>query len=60
MTRERVRHLPVLDGNGSLAGLVSIGDLTRRVSMGQAEEIDGLASYITGGIPAGTFGNDGH
>jgi CBS domain-containing protein len=58
MTRERVRHLPVLDGGGELAGLVSIGDLTRRVSMGQAHEIDGLANYITGGIPAGAFAVD--
>jgi CBS domain-containing protein len=48
MTRERVRHLPVLDERGKLAGLVSIGDLMRCVSMSQANEISVLASYITG------------
>jgi CBS domain-containing protein len=50
MTRERVRHLPVLDSAGKLGGLVSIGDLTRRVSMSQANEIGLMTNYITGAI----------
>jgi CBS domain-containing protein len=48
MTMQRVRHLPVVDDGGNLAGLVSIGDLTRRVSMSQAHELDQMVDYITG------------
>jgi CBS domain-containing protein len=48
MTAHRFRHLPVVD-EGKLVGLVSIGDVTRRVSLGQAAEIQHLVDYITGG-----------
>lgn len=54
MSRERCRHLPVVDDTG-LQGLVSIGDLTKRVVSIQSERIDDLVSYISGGyrsIPA--------
>lgn len=50
MTARRVRHLPVLDASGDLLGLVSIGDLMRRVAMSQAHEIDQMVDYITGRI----------
>lgn len=46
MTDRRIRHLPVLDENGQLAGLVSIGDLVKaRISEAEhaAEE---LRSYV--------------
>lgn len=48
MTENRVRHVPVLD-NGSLAGIVSIGDVVKtRMEELQAEHAQ-LQSYITQG-----------
>ncbi len=46
VTEKRCRHLPVLD-KGELAGLVSIGDLTRSLIRHQQDEIHDLVSYIT-------------
>ncbi|MBI5949204.1 MAG: CBS domain-containing protein [Chloroflexi bacterium] len=51
MTQSRCRHLPVMD-SGRLAGMVSIGDLTRWVSLTQEVEIQHLVDYITGRHPA--------
>jgi len=46
MTDQRVRHVPVLV-SGSLAGIVSIGDVVKdRISTLQSEN-DSLQSYIT-------------
>lgn len=50
MTRERIRHLPVLD-KGRLAGVVSIGDIVKCLSKQQAAEIRYLTDYITGKYP---------
>jgi CBS domain-containing protein len=50
MTERRIRHLPIVDEGGTLCGLISIGDLMRRVTMVQAQEIDQMADYITGRI----------
>jgi CBS domain-containing protein len=50
MTEKRVRHLPVLR-DGSLAGLISIGDVVRRLSQDQKAEIRYLTDYITGRYP---------
>jgi signal-transduction protein with cAMP-binding, CBS, and nucleotidyltransferase domain len=47
MTNNRFRHLPVLD-DGELAGLVSIGDVMRWVTMHQQDHIDHMTDYITG------------
>jgi CBS domain-containing protein len=51
MTAKRIRHLPVLD-QGRLAGLISIGDVVKRLSMDQKAEIRYLTDYITGKYPA--------
>ena len=51
MTDQRVRHLPVLDGD-RLAGMISIGDIVRSIISAQADTIRHLSSYITGGYPA--------
>lgn len=51
MTKKRCRHLPVVEG-GRVVGMVSIGDLTRWVSLNQQVEIQHLVDYITGRHPA--------
>lgn len=51
VTEKRCRHLPVMD-EGTLVGLVSIGDLTRWMSRHQAIHIKDLVNYIVGKYPA--------
>jgi CBS domain-containing protein len=50
MTEKRVRHLPVIEGE-KMVGLVSIGDLVRRIISAQTATIENLESYITGSYP---------
>lgn len=47
MTENRVRHLPVLDGQRIL-GVISIGDLVNHVINTQQSTIHQLEAYITG------------
>jgi len=47
MTENKVRHLPVLEGN-TVIGIVSIGDLVSRVITVQSSTIQQLNTYITG------------
>ena len=47
MTNNRVRHLPVLEGE-KLTGVVSIGDLVNWTISAQDAAIEQLKSYITG------------
>jgi len=46
MTERRIRHLPVLDGEGQLTGIVSIGDLVKDIIDEQRATIDQLQQYI--------------
>lgn len=47
MTEMRVRHVPIVDGDGRLAAIVSIGDIVKhRLSELQSER-DQLRDYIT-------------
>jgi CBS domain-containing protein len=50
MTSRRIRHLPVVE-NGSLAGLVSMGDLVNWVMQSQRHTIQQLQGYISGEYP---------
>lgn len=47
MTEERIRHLPVVD-DGTIAGIVSIGDLVNWIITEQQQTIRHLEAYITG------------
>ena len=47
MTTCRCRHLPVVD-NGKLLGIVSIGDLVKRMLDEKESEVEQLSQYITG------------
>jgi CBS domain-containing protein len=46
MTEKRIRHLPVLDGNQNVIGMVSIGDLVKETISEQAFLIKQLEQYI--------------
>lgn len=47
MTTCHCRHLPVVDG-GKLLGIVSIGDLVKRMLDEKQMEVEKLSQYITG------------
>ena len=51
MTENRVRHLPVLDGE-KVTGLVSIGDLVNWTISAQDAAIAQMEQYIAGGATA--------
>ncbi len=48
MTTHRIRHLPVLDDDGHVAGVLSIGDLVNWILTSQHEAIEHLERYISG------------
>jgi len=47
MTRRRIRHMPVVDGE-SLIGIISIGDVVKRKIEEVENEADALKEYIAG------------
>ena len=47
MTDRRIRHVPVVDGDGEVVGIVSIGDVVKFKSKQQSFEIRYLTDYIT-------------
>ncbi len=48
MTERRIRHLPVVDDNGRLSGIVSIGDVVKARLTELEHENQALADYISG------------
>ncbi len=52
MTDRKIRHLPVVDEEHKVVGVVSIGDVVKSVIAHQKVEINSLRDYIEGGYPA--------
>jgi len=50
MTDKRIRHLPVVDKDGHIAGVLSIGDLVKWIVSAQHEAISHLEHYISGDL----------
>ena len=50
MKNRRIRHMPVLDGDGGIGGLVSIGDLNAHEAHDQELTIHLLQEYIYGHV----------
>lgn len=48
MQRLHVRHLPVVDSEGKLMGVISLRDLLRADLRAREEELDALHDYISG------------
>jgi CBS domain-containing protein len=48
MTEKHIRHLPILDSNKQVIGMVSIGDLVKETISQQAFLIKQLEQYIAG------------
>jgi CBS domain-containing protein len=48
-TEKRCRHMPVVQ-DGRVAGLVSIGDVSRWVASAHRAEAESLRQYISGGL----------
>jgi CBS domain-containing protein len=48
MTEKRVRHLPVLDDNGQMVGVVSIGDMVNWIISAQNATITQMENYLAG------------
>jgi CBS domain-containing protein len=46
MTDHHIRHLPVLDAQQQVVGLISIGDVVREILQEQSHTIEQLKSYI--------------
>ena len=48
MTEKRIRHLPIIDDEKKLIGMISIGDLVRAIIAEQESTIGDLEKYISG------------
>ncbi len=51
MTDRKIRHLPIVEENGRVVGVVSIGDLVKAKISKQEVEISTLRKYISGEYP---------
>lgn len=49
MTAKRIRHLPVVDGHGDVAGIVTIGDVVKSRLDETKMEAESLRDYVMAG-----------
>lgn len=50
MTQQRIRHLPVMEGQ-QLVGILSIGDLVKRISSDREAQVRYLSDFVSGKYP---------
>ncbi len=50
MTQKRIRHLPVIDSDQKVVGIISIGDLVKFMASEQDALIRNLEKYIEGSL----------
>ena len=50
MTDHRIRHIPVVQRDGRVAGVVSVGDLVKWIITSHEQTIEQLESYIAGRV----------
>jgi CBS domain-containing protein len=50
MTKHRIRHLPVMDNDEKVSGVVSLGDLVKWIITSHEQTIEQLESYISGRV----------
>lgn len=48
MTKQRCRHLPVVDEKDALIGMISVGDVIKQIAEDQEQEIKFLREYMGG------------
>ena len=48
MTNRRIRHVPVVEGDGQLCGIVSIGDVVKQQLDAIQREAEAMREYISG------------
>jgi CBS domain-containing protein len=48
MTKRRIRHVPVVEQDGRLCGMISIGDVVKQRLEEIQSEADALREYVTG------------
>lgn len=48
MSERHIRHLPVLEKDGTLTGIISINDVVSAIIRNQKVQINSLESYISG------------
>ncbi len=51
MTENRMRHMPIIDDKGKLAGFISIGDIVKALLKNAEYEKNVLTDYIQGTYP---------
>lgn len=50
MTQQRIRHLPIMEGQ-QLIGILSIGDLVKRLSSDREAQVRYLTDFVSGKYP---------